>query len=183
MNGHARALLVAAALALGACSTMRDELPVRITGRSTADELLAYVGSLRGMGETKLAAEVARQRKAAAGERADVARVKAALALSLAAQADDAEILALVDPVARRTGGDREATAMASFLQAMVHERRRLKESAAAAGTRLRDERKELEQQRSRADALQERAAELQRKLDALSELEKSLSDRDSAKR
>ena len=67
---------------------------------------------------------------------------------------------------------------MASFLQAMAGERRRLRESAAASGTRLREERHAREVEKQRADALQERAAQLQQKLDALSDLEKSLSDR-----
>ena len=67
---------------------------------------------------------------------------------------------------------------MASFLLLQAAERRRLKEGVAAAGSRLRDERRAHEAQKQRADALQERAAQLQQKIDALTELEKSLSDR-----
>jgi hypothetical protein len=67
---------------------------------------------------------------------------------------------------------------MASFLHTMAGERRRLRESAAAANARLREERKAVDAQKQRADTLQERAAQLQQKLDALTELEKSLSDR-----
>ena len=55
---------------------------------------------------------------------------------------------------------------MASFLHIQMVERRRLRESAAA--------------QKQRADQLQERVAQMQQKLDALGEIEKSLSDRSS---
>ncbi len=67
---------------------------------------------------------------------------------------------------------------MASFLQGIAHERRRLKESAAAAGAKLRDAQRARDNEKQRAEALQERAAQLQQKLDALTDLEKSLSDR-----
>ena len=60
---------------------------------------------------------------------------------------------------------------MAAFLHALAAERRRLRESAATAQGRLRDERKAAEAQKQRADALQQ-------KLDALTDLEKSLADR-----
>jgi hypothetical protein len=72
---------------------------------------------------------------------------------------------------------------MASFLLVQAAERKRLKEGAAAAGSRLRDERRATEAQKQRADALQERAAQLQQKIEALTELEKSLSDRQTPNR
>jgi hypothetical protein len=141
---------------------------------SSADELVTYLAHLRSLGDSALATEAARYR-AGSG---DLAQVKSALALSLSAQADEAEILALVEGPAKREGGDRDVRAMASFLHAMSLERRRLKESAASAGTRLRDERRALELQRQRAESLQQRAEALQQKLDALTDLEKSLADR-----
>ena len=101
-----------------------------------------------------------------------------ALAMSLHPQSDDAEILALVDPIARKESAPNEVRAMASFLHTMATERRRLRESAAAANAKLRDERRAVEAQKQRADTMQERAAQLQQKIDALTELEKSLSDR-----
>ena len=148
-----------------------------------AANLGAYLEQLRGMNEARLAAEATRQRAAAARDASDLARVKAALALSLSPRGDEAEILALVDPVVARPGTRGEVPAMASFLQAMATERRRLKESAAAAGTRASAERRAHEVEKQRADALQSRADELQQKLDALSSLEKSLSDRPTPSR
>ncbi len=141
------------------------------------------MADLRGMGESALATEAARQRQAVARDASDGTRVKAAIALTLAHPAEETEILALLEPVAKRDAPDGDLKTMASFLQLMAIDRRRLRESAAAAGSRLRDERRAYEAQKQRADALQERAAQLQQKLDALTDLEKSLSERQSPSR
>jgi hypothetical protein len=109
--------------------------------------------------------------------------VKLGLALSLAPSGDDGEVATLMEPIVRRPGAEDDVRAMASFLLVQSAERRRLKEGVAAAGSRLRDERRATEAQKHRADALQERAAQLQQKIDALTELEKSLSDRQAQTR
>lgn len=178
------AALACAALLAAGCS-MTQRAPVQGTSspswfahRSSADELLAYLGRLRGLNEPALAAEAARQRQLVQNDADDLTRVKAAMVLSMASPADDAELAALVDPIARRDGGDADVKSMASFLQALASERRRVRESSTAAAVKLRDERRAAEQHKQRADALQERAATLQQKLDALTEIEKSLSDR-----
>ena len=179
------ALLLAATIVAG-CATVQNALPpsLRISraepAPTTGTELVAYLARLRGMNERGLATEVSRQRELSRGAPTDLSQVKIAIALSLVPQADEGEILALVDPVVRHDAAEDDLRAMASFLQVQAVERRRLKESAAAAGTRLRDERKAMEAQKQRADALQERAALLQQKLDALTEIEKNLSDRQS---
>ena len=179
-------------LALSGCALVREPTPpapsppvtpaappIGRQGQSPADEVIAYLGQLRAMGEPALAAEGRRQRTAArAGPEGDLARVKAGLAFILATATEEAEILALVDPVAKREKSDPGLRAMASFLHELAVDRRRLKESAAAANARLRDEKRAQEQLRGTAAAAQERAAQLQQKLDALTELEKSLSDR-----
>jgi hypothetical protein len=145
---------------------------------TTADELSAYLAKLRGMSESALAAEAARQKRAMARDTSDLQRLRAAIALALSAQGEDAEVTALAEPIARREGADANARAMANFLLLFAAERRRLRESAVAARMSLREEKRATETQKQRADALQERAAQLQQKLDALSELEKSLTDR-----
>ena len=178
------AALLAAAVALAGCATVEKVLPQSLRSTppeaapTTGTELVAYLSRLRGMNERGLAQEAARQRELSRGAPNDLSQVKIAIALSLSAQADDAEILALVDPVVRQPTAEDDLKAMASFLQVQATERRRLKEGAAAAGSRLRDERRAHEAQKQRADALQERAAQLQQKIDALTELEKSLSER-----
>jgi len=175
---------------LGACAMLErapaveGKAPSRGVAASSAhsagEELMAYLARLRGMNDRGLAAETARQREAARATPSDLAQVKVALALALSPQSDEAEILALVEPVARREVADDDVRAMASFLHVQASERRRLRESAAAASRGLQNERKALEAQKQRAEALQERAAQLQQKIDALTELEKSLSDRQS---
>ena len=145
---------------------------------NSGGELVAYLARIRDLNEKALAAETLRQREATRTQGADLETVKLALALSLANTQDEGEITALMEPIVRRPQADDDVKGMASFLLVQSAERRRLKEGAAAAGSRLREERRAHEAQKQRADALQERAAQLQQKLDALTELEKSLSER-----
>jgi hypothetical protein len=144
---------------------------------TSAEELVAYLSRLKSLNESALTAEVSRQRQVAQKDATDLSRLKAAMALTISPSGEEADILALVDPLAKaRT--DPDVRAMASFLQGIALERRRLKESAVAAGARMRDAQKARDNEKQRAEALQERAAQLQQKLDALTDLEKSLSDR-----
>jgi len=164
-------------LALLGCASMERALPEALRPSSSeaaptpGTELVAYLARLRGMNERALATEASRQRDISRGMPNDLTQVKIAIALSLLPQSDETEILALVEPVARHDAAEDDLRAMASFLQVQASERRRLKESAAAASVRVRDERRAAEAQKQRADALQERAAQLQQKLDALSEI------------
>ena len=186
-----RAIAVMLLCALPACALLEGAEsspgPVALAARSTAptrhSDVVAYLGELRRLNEPSLAREIARQRQVLAKDGSDLSRTRLALALSLSPQGDEAEILGLVDPVARKETAPADVRAMASFLHAMAGERRRLKESAAAANARLREERKAVEAQKQRADTAQERAAQLQQKIDALTELEKSLSDRPNQNR
>ena len=168
--------LAASCTATPPASTSAPEAPVAGSnppaGVSYAEDMVAYVGRIRTMNETALGAEAARMKRDAS----DLARVKAALALSLSSQSDEAEIMDLLEPVTRRTNGDRAVRAMASFVQAQAVERRRLKQRASAAAGELREERKLSESQAQRAE-------QLQQKLDALTNLEKSLAERETRTR
>ena len=190
-----RQFLLLATLLLGGCQLL-DQLTASSTtpssppviersapaGASSAEELVAYLSRLKSLNESALNAEVTRQRQAAQKEPSDLARVKAAMALTISAQGDEADVLALVEPLTKNRS-DPDVRAMASFLHGIALERRRLKESAAAAGARMRDAQKARDNEKQRAEALQERAAQLQQKLDALTDLEKSLSDRTTTPR
>ena len=182
-------MAIALALLLAGCAAVERAMPEalrpapaaareRAVQTPSANELVAYMARLRGMNERALAAETARQREMARAHPGDLAQIKIAIALSLSSLTEESEVISLVDPIVRRDGADDDLRAMASFLHIQALERRRHKESATAAGAKLRDERRATEIQKQRADALQERAAQLQQKLDALTELEKSLSDR-----
>lgn len=184
------ALLLGCTLALGGCEALQAVKPAALLSPSPAPakavgarvtpggELVAYMARIRDLPEKALAAETARRREQSRATASEMEAVKLAIALALAPSGDEAEIVALMEPVARKASADDDVRAMASFLLVQAAERRRLKEGAAAAGSRLRDERRAHEAQKQRADALQERAAQLQQKIEALSELEKSLSDR-----
>ncbi len=146
---------------------------------SSADELLAYLARLRTLDEAALALETGRQRDFARREPSNLANLKVALVLVAAGQADEAEILFLVEPMLREGAvRDADVVSMASFLHVVVLERRRLKESVTASGAKSRDDRRAYETQKARADALLEKNVQLQQKLDALTALEKSLSSR-----
>jgi hypothetical protein len=185
-----RATAAALCAVLAACAPLENPeaspepvaFKARPVGRADGN-LVAYLSEIRTLGDAALGHEIARQRQLLAKDGGDLARTRLALALSLSPHADDAEVLGLVEPVARRETAAADVRAMASFLHAITSERRRLKESAATANAKLREERKAAEAQKQRADTLQERAAQLQYKLDALTELEKSLSDRPSPNR
>ena len=141
-------------------------------GVTYAEDLVAYLGRIRALNETALGTEAARMKR----DPSDIARVKAALALSLSAQADESEVIELVEPITRKASSDRDVKAMASFVHAMATERRRLKQRAAATAGELREERKLSETQTQRAE-------QLQQKLDALTNLEKSLAERETRTR
>jgi hypothetical protein len=156
--------------------------PAVLPKPSPADQLVAVLVRLKAMDEVALADEVARTRKAADAAPGDLAHLEAALALSVWPVADDAEILARTAPLLRESPpAAAEMRAMAGFLQGMVLERRKLRESATAAAAKSRDDRREALAQKQRADAQQERADRLQQKLEALTNLEKSLSNRKHA--
>jgi hypothetical protein len=136
-----------------------------------ADDLMTYLARLRTMNDAALGAEAARMKRDAS----DVGRVKAALAMTLSSQVDDGDILELLDPVTRKPGAS-EVRAMAALLHTMANERRRLRQRAAAAAGELREERKVAEAQKQRAE-------QLQQKLDALTDLERSLAARETQPR
>lgn len=180
------AALAVAVLAAG-CATSPTSTPIfsrapAAPRLSPADQLLAALARLRAMDDVALANEVARSRGAADAAPTDLANLEAALALTVWPAAEDAEILARLTPVLREAPpAAPEMRAMAGFLQGMVFERRKLRESASAAAAKSRDDRREALAQKQRADAQQERADRLQQKLEALTNLEKSLSNRKHA--
>ncbi|MBC8024282.1 MAG: hypothetical protein H7Y14_14250 [Burkholderiales bacterium] len=171
------ALLALAACAAPEPTAVSTSTPAPSVGpspatQSHAEDLLAYLGRLRTMNESALGAEAARMKRDAS----DVARVKGALAMTLSSQSDEGDILELVDPVTRRPNVDRDVRAMATLVHAMATERRRLKQRVAATAGELREERRATESQKQRAEALQQ-------KLDALTELERSLAQREAQSR
>jgi hypothetical protein len=181
---------VLAALALLAACAVPEKapppppVPVAIAPPppSEADELVARLVRLNVAGGAEQQAAVARLRESNARSPTDVGRVELAFALT-ASGADESEILATLEPVTREgTTASVDVKSVAGFLQGVILERRKLKEGLAAANARASADRKSVEAGRQREAQLQEQLSRLQRKLDALTNLEKSLSDRKNAR-
>src|SRR5258706_12072479 len=154
------AIAIGALAGCGALEAVRTDAPQspplpNLLQRSSAEELVSYLARLKTMSESALNAETAHQRQVATREPSDLARLKVAMAMVVAPQSDEADILAVVEPIAKRETAEADVRAMASFLQGITIERRRLKESAAAAGARLRDRPRSRGTEEQRAKAMQ----------------------------
>ena len=183
-----RAALVLAALAAGCAMAPPAPVPAAkapvqaAPAAHTADRLLASLARLLAMDESALNAEISRRRADLAANPGDLARVEAAMAVAMAPAPDDDLVAALVAPVlAEFPPAEPDLRAMAGFLQGLASERRKLRDGLAAASAKSREDRREAHAQRLRAEAQQERADRLQAKLEALTNLEKSLANRPHA--
>jgi len=174
------AVLLAGLLGVAACA-LQAPAPMTSAGAHVASAkdgaLVEYLRQLEALSPQAREAEAARARQIALRDGGATARTRAALALSLQPEPDDATILMLLEPVAASEPEGSEVRPVASFLHEMASSRRKLRESTEAAALRLREEHRAREAEHARAEAERLRAAELQQKLDALSELEKTLSD------
>jgi hypothetical protein len=202
--------LVAVLFLLGACALdpRRGEIPsnpaiVQPAPPSVADQLLTYMSQLRKLDTKDFAAEREQMRGAFLADRSELNRIKWALLLSMmpttvAAQGtlttgsanDDSELLALLEPfvngpdaaAAGASTGTQEIRAMAVLLYGLAIDRKKLRDQWRDAQARLvalrKDESKELE-----ARALRARVEELERKLDALKSIDRSVNRRSQAQR
>ena len=179
-----------AALALLAACAVPEKAPapppaavvVAPAAPSEADQLLTRLSRLNATGLAEQQAEVARLKESTARAPSDVGRVELAFALT-ASGADESEILAALEPVTREGGtASVDVKSVAGFLQGVILERRKLKEGLAAANARASADRKSVDASRQKEAQLQEQVSRLQKKLDALTNLEKSLSDRKNAR-
>jgi hypothetical protein len=183
-----RAALFLAALAAGCAMAPPAPAPVArapvqaAPAAHTADRLLASLARLLALDESGLNAEIARRRADLVANPGNLARVEAAMAVAMAPAPDDEQVEELVAPVlAAFPPAEPDLRAMAGFLQGMASERRKLRDGLAAASAKSRDDRREAQSLRLRAEAQQERADRLQAKLEALTNLEKSLANRPHA--
>lgn len=133
---------------------------------SDLDRLLAYYDHLRRSKPADLPREQEAARQAFNSNKSDLNRLRYALAQSLPgspARNDDAA-QALIDPLLKEEGRDPGLRNFAQLLSASIAERRRYEE-------RLRDDQKQAEE-------LQHRIDDLQKKVEALTAIEKSLMER-----
>lgn len=124
---------------------------------SDAVSLLHYSLYVRNLGGKQLAEETERVRQAHAAEKTDFRLLQYAMALSVpaASAADQRRALQLLDPLARgEDGRGSELRALASLMRAQLAEHRRLEDGS---------------------HTQQRRADDLEKKLEALKDIEKSL--------
>lgn len=124
---------------------------------SDAVSLLHYSLYVRNLGGKQLAEETERVRQAHAAEKTDFRLLQYAMALSVpaASAADQRRALQLLDPLARgEDGRSSELRALASLMRAQLAEHRRLEDGS---------------------HTQQRRADDLEKKLEALKDIEKSL--------
>lgn len=130
---------------------------------SDAVSLLHYSLYVRNLGSKLLAEETERVRQAHAAEKTDFRLLQYAMALSVpaASAAEQRRALQLLEPLVRgEDGRDAELRALASLMRAQLMEHRRLEDGS---------------------HAQQRRADDLEKKLEALKDIEKNLLPRGKA--
>lgn len=165
-----RILILLCALLLAGCALLkppRDAYWLDPQGprpASDAVSLLHYAAYARNLGGRQLAEEAERVRLAWTAEKTDFHLLQYAMALSVpaASAADHRRALQLIEPLTRPGNGrDGELRALASLMHAHLAEHRRLEDGSTAN---------------------YRRAEELEKKLEALKDIEKSLLPRGKPK-
>lgn len=163
MSSLRRIAILLCAMLPAACALLKPPVEAYWLDRqgprpsSDAVSLLHYSLYVRKLGGKQLAEETERVRQAQADEKTDFRLLQYAMALSVpaASAADQRRALQLLDPLARgEDSRDNELRALASLMRAQLAEHRRLEEG-------------NYSQQR--------RADDLEKKLEALKDIEKNL--------
>lgn len=195
MRRIALSLLVAAGLSTG-CSNLRsidigqgDYWVKSARPLTRSESLLLYFDYAHGLSAAELARENETLRQTFAGDKSDFTRLRYALLLAAtsAGLREHGRAQQLLEPVTRDAAGrDPAMRALASLLITELAERRRLEDER----RRLDEERRRLDEERRRLDdglqaatqrhkEEQLRAADLEQKLEALKEIEKTLGGRE----
>jgi hypothetical protein len=197
--------LITLSCLLGACALDQKRIEPPVTRLivqpappSEVDQLLAYLLQARKFDTRDFATEREQSRSLFQTDKSDFNRVKLAVLLAsmpLTANpnaVDDAELIALLEPVASRTNTvtegnptiakETEVRALAMLMYAMAQDRKKLRDQWRDAQARLnavrRDDSKEME-----ARALRTRVEELERKLAALKSIDRSVNRRSETQR
>ena len=185
------ALLGAITILHTGCATQSPPAPVAVAGPpvqatnsraatpttpigESADPTL-YIARLKALSAPQLLAEVTANRLRLRAVPSAENRIRLALAL-WASGGDDQEIQALAE--SSLATESEQIRGIGSLIIAICMERRRNSDIANRSLSRSRESKRELEAQNAKVDALQRQIVELERKLEALREMEKSLSQR-----
>ena len=178
-------------LALLAGCTLQPPAPVAATGaagafstamipaHSTVEQLMAYLLQAKAMGAHALSEETSRMREAWGRDKSELTRLKLALLLASSANTDDGELMTLLEPLVQDSASAKpEIRALATLMHGAAYERKRTKDSLAAVTTRLREAQKSQESNLARIDQQRRQIEDLEKKLNALKTIEKSLIQR-----
>ena len=190
-------LLAALPALLAACALepKRTEVPtttrilVQPAQPSESDRLLAYAGKLRKLESREAAGEREQSKTGYLRDKTEFSRLKYALALSLVSSpAEESELIALLEPlVGTPTSGasangaeSSELRTLAQVLHTMAVERRKLREQLRESQAKVSAARRE-ETREGEARALRAKVDELEKKLDALKSIDRSVNRRTEA--
>jgi hypothetical protein len=172
---------------------------------SASDALQTLLLQARKMAPAELAIEKEKARAEFNTDKSEISRIKLALLLAQPAPgnasaatlaADDAELTALVDPVAASAGtttvigstsaeprtSEAELKVLALLIQGNVQERKRLREQARDALSRAQVTRAEATKKDEEARILRTKVEELEKQLAALKSIERSVTSRTKAR-
>lgn len=178
-------------LALLAGCTLQPPAPVAATGpagtsfpaivpaQSTIEQLMAYLLQAKALGAHALSEETSRMREAWGRDKSELTRLKLALLLASSANSDDGELMTLLEPLVQDPASAKpEIRALATLMHGAAHERKRTKDNLAAVNTRLREAQKSQESSLARLEQQRRQIEDLEKKLNALKTIEKSLIQR-----
>lgn len=118
-------------------------------------------------------------REAWGRDKSELTRLKLALLLASSANSDDGELMALLEPLVQDPASAKpEIRALATLMHGAAYERKRTKDSLAAINTRLREAQKNQESGLARLEQQRRQIEDLEKKLNALKTIEKSLIQR-----
>jgi hypothetical protein len=139
------------------------------------DELMAYLLHTRQMSVERLSQETQELRRLA-DERNDIATLKLALLLSDQPNASEIEVMAILQPIFEESRGAKpELRTFALLLFRDVQDRKRMKDTLAAAQSRLKETQRNQEVTEAKAAQMRRQIDELQNKIDAFKMMEQSI--------
>jgi predicted nucleic acid-binding Zn-ribbon protein len=123
--------------------------------------------------------ETSRMREAWGQDKSELTRLKLALLLATNANADDGELMALLEPLVQdAVSAKPEIRALAALVHGAAYERKHIKDGLATAQARLREAQKSQETSLARVEQQRRQIEDLEKKLNALMTIEKSLIQR-----
>ena len=159
---------------------------VEIVGDSELEKLLLYLERVRDLGPLELAREYEQARQNFQSERSEYLRMQLALLLSWPNTGfrDDTRALNLLEHFLKDQSAQSQGLrAFAVYLNSSILEQRKLDEAAKTSAQKLKDEQKRADTMEAKLREEQRRSEQLENKLEALKAIEKSLIEREGARK